>query len=391
MSYSAEMVNSLFVEKLGTEEGRSKIAAYGGGVIRDHLRETSFARKVLPPQPVTPAECQVSTEHDGLVKIEELEPESRAMVVDFRGSARARYIRAPRVAVSFFTIESEHFEKTEQELLAYKMPITKMIEEQSANDIQEIEDRQFLLYAEGGIQQMQAAATKATRADGNNHAFASSTVNSGAVAIGPDQNASVMKGQLALAANADDFVVRPITRPDFVNFFKMLSGPQRRLRMELVLLTEPDYDDILQWTIEDMGDRIQSETVIDGYKYNTVLGRRFIRTIKTDILRRGNIYGFTTPEFLGCFYILNNTKFYVDKVGNKITFWSWEDIGMAFLNLNSVVKMELYSGSVTPNDSAIGWTRASGAAIRLPSDEEDLGKARNPADDGFQSPLVTQF
>ena len=90
MSYSAEMVNSLFVEKLGTEEGRSKIAAYGGGVIRDHLRETSFARKVLPPQPVTPEECQVSTEHDGLVKIEELEPESRAMVVDFRGSARAR-------------------------------------------------------------------------------------------------------------------------------------------------------------------------------------------------------------------------------------------------------------------------------------------------------------
>jgi len=389
MSYSSEMVNSLFVEKLGTEEGRSKIAAYGGGVIRDHLRETSFARKVLPPQPVTPAECQVSTEHDGLVKIEELEPESRAMVVDFRGSARARYIRAPRVAVSFFTIESEHFEKTEQELLAYKMPITKMIEEQSANDIQEIEDRQFLIYAEGGVQQMQNAATVATK--NANMQFASSTVNNGTVAVGPDENASVMKGQLALAAGADDYVVRPITRPDFVNFFKMLSGPDRRLRMELVLITEPDYDDILQWTIEDMGDRIQSETIVDGYKYNTILGRRFIRTIKTDILRRGNIYGFTTPEFLGCFYILNNTKFYVDKVGNKITFWSWEDIGMAFLNLNSVVKMELYSGSVTPTDDVIGWTRTSAANIRLPSDEENLGKARNPAEDGFQSPLVTQF
>ena len=389
MSYSAEMVNSLFVEKLGTEEGRAKIAAYGGGVIRDHLRETSFARKVLPPQPVTPAECQVSTEHDGLVKIEELEPESRAMVVDFRGSARARYIRAPRVAVSFFTIESEHFEKTEQELLAYKMPITKMIEEQSANDIQEIEDRQFLIYAEGGVQQMQASAT--TNVKGANKEFAASTVNANQVAVGPDQNASVMKGQLALAAGQDDYVVRPITRPDFVNFFKMLSGPDRRLRMELVLLTEPDYDDILQWTIEDMGDRIQSETVVNGYKYNTLLGRRFIRTIKTDILRRGNIYGFTTPEFLGCFYVLNNTKFYVDKVGNKITFWSWEDIGMAFLNLNSVVKMELYSGSVTPDDGIANYTRSSEAFIRLPSDEENLGRARNPAEDGFQSPLVTQF
>jgi len=382
MSYSAEMVNSLFVEKLGTEEGRQKIAAYGGGVIRDHLREVSFARKVLPPMPVTPAECQVSTEHDGLVKIEELEPESRAMVVDFRGSSRARYIRAPRVAVSFFTIESEHFEKTEQELLAYKMPITKMIEEQSANNLQEIEDRQFLIYAEAGIQQVQ----KDANSEYASHAkFNATNINAGNVAYGPDQNASVMKGQLALTAGSDDFVVRPVNRPDFVNFFKMMTGPDRRLRLDLVLLTEPDYDDILQWTVEDMGDRIQSETVVDGYKYNTLLGRRFIRTIKTDILRRGNVYGFAAPQFLGCFYVLNNTKFYVDKVGNKITFWCWEDIGMAFLNLNSLIKLELYSGSVTPG------LVDTGHAIRLPADEEDLGRARNRADDGFQSPIVTQF
>ena len=385
MSYSAEMVNSLFVEKLGTEDGRAKIAAYGGGVIRDHLREVSFARKVLPPQPVTPAECQVSTEHDGLVKIEELEPESRAMVVDFRGSSRARYIRAPRVAISFFTIESEHFEKTEQELLAYKMPITKMIEEQSANDLQEIEDRQFLLYAESGVQAIQKAANEAA---GLAHdKFNVTNVLAGNVANGPDQNASVIKGQLALASGADDFIVRPVNRPDFVNFFKLFSGPDRRLRMELVLITEADYDDILQWTVEDMGDRIQSETVVDGYKYNTLLGRRFIRTIKTDILRRGVVYGFTSPEFLGCFYVLNNTKFYVDKVGNKITFWCWEDIGMAFLNLNSLVKLELFGGSVTPSHTD------SGFEVRLPADEENLGRARNKqfGEDGFTSPVVSQF
>jgi hypothetical protein len=381
-SYSAEMVNSLFVEKLGTEEGRAKIAAYGGGVIRDHLREVSFARKVLPPQPVTPAECQVSTEHDGLVKIEELEPESRAMVVDFRGSARARYIRAPRVAVSFFTIESEHFEKTEQELLAYKMPITKMIEEQSANNLQEIEDRQFLIFAEAGVQQLQKDANVTYATDG---AFNSSSINSNDRAYGPDQNASVMKGVNALNAGADDFVVRPVQRNDFVNFFKMMSGPDRRVRLDLVLLTEPDYDDILQWTIDDFGDRIQSETVVDGYKYNTILGRRFVRTIKTDILRRGNLYGFTTPEFLGCFYVLNNTKFYVDKIGNKITFWCWEDIGMAFLNLNSVVKMELYSGSVTPGNTDDGFE------VKLPADEESLGRRRSKTDEGFQSPIVTQY
>jgi hypothetical protein len=262
-----------------------------------------------------------------------------------------------------------------------------MIEEQSANNLQEIEDRQFLIYAEAGIQQVQKDANDTYA---SHLAFNRTNVNAGNVANGPDQNASVMKGSLALDPNiSDDFVVRPVSRPDFVNFFKMLSGPDRRLRLDLVLLTEPDYDDILQWTVEDMGDRIQSETVVDGYKYNTLLGRRFIRTIKTDILRRGNIYGFAAPQFLGCFYVLNNTKFYVDKIGNKITFWCWEDIGMAFLNLNSLIKMELYSGSVTPGleDDKVN----KGYAARLPADEEDLGRARNKADDGFQSPIVTQF
>lgn len=379
MSLEAGLLNSQFVERLGTEEGRSKIAAYGSGIIRDHLREVSFARGVLPPLPISPAECQVSTEHDGLVKIEELEPESKAMVVDFRGSSQAQYVSAPRVAVSFFSIESRHYEKTEQELLAYKIPITKMIEDFTATDVQDVEDRQFLVYVEAGIQKVQKDSNETYAAHGK-----FSAGNLAAVANGPDHRASVMKGTLATQAGGEAFTVFPVQRNDFVNLFKLLSG-LRKLRLEVMLMTEPDFDDILQWSLEDVGDRIQSETTVDGYKYSVVLGRKFVRTIKTDILRRGNIYGFTTPEFLGVFYILNNTKFYVDKVGNRITWWAWEDIGMALLNLNSMVKMELYPGSVTPGHTSAGY------AAKLPSDEEDLGKNQNKAADGFVSPLVTQF
>jgi hypothetical protein len=51
-----------------------------------------------------------------------------------------------RTSIPFFTISSERFEKTEQELLAYQMPITKIIEDNSVKDIQEIEDREFLDY-----------------------------------------------------------------------------------------------------------------------------------------------------------------------------------------------------------------------------------------------------
>ena len=39
-------------------------------------------------------------------------------------------------------------------------------------------------------------------------------------------------------------------------------------------MTEPDYDDILSWTLQDTGDKMQSETMVDGYKYNVLLGRK---------------------------------------------------------------------------------------------------------------------
>jgi hypothetical protein len=381
------LLNSNFVAHANSEEGRQKLAEHGSGLIRDRLRELSFARSVIPPLPITPAECQISTEHDGLVKIEHLEPESRAMVVDFRGSSRARYVSAPRVAVSFFTIESEHYQKTEQELLSYPIPITKMIEDFTATDLQDVEDRQFLIYTEAGVQLMQEDAN--VKAGFVHDGFNVTNVLAGnEVAADLTWKPSVMKGTLTLQAGIDNWKVYPVTKNDFVKLRQMLA--MRKLRLEVVLMNDVDFQDILQFTLEDLGDKLTSEIVVDGYKYSTILGNRFVRTIKNDVLRRGNIYAFTAPEFLGVFYILNNTKFFVKKEWNKIEWGAWEDIGMSLINLNSVVKLELYGASVTPGhvDGAVGGLSAES---KLPLDEEALGQKNNKAEDGFVSPLVKQF
>ena len=322
MSVSASAFNNLFNTKLGSAEQREKLADYGGSFVRDRLREVSYARKVVPPEMVTRADCQRSVNHDTLVKIVDIEPTSQAMTMGFRGTPRARIIKGERAEVGFFTISSEIFQKTEQELLAYEMPITKIIEDNSVKDIQEIEDREFTIHVEAAVQALQTVA---------NGGVATSLSS---LTVGTTVEFSVRKGELARTASAADATVRPIQRPDLVNLFKMLDG--NRLRGERFLITEPDWDDILQWTVEDLGDRLQSETTVDGYKYNTILGRAFIRTIKTDILRPGNVYLFTKPEFFGKFYVLNNTKFYIDKIANMISFQAWEDIGMAVLNISSI-------------------------------------------------------
>jgi len=366
---SGSRFNSLFNTRLSEPGGKEKLAQLGGSYIRDKLREVSFVRKILPPEQVTRNDCQRSTKHDTLVKIVDVEPKSRAMVLNFRGKPSANFIRGPRAEVGFFTISSEIFQKTEQELLAYEMPLTKIIEENSVKDIQEIEDREFVLHIEAAVQALQAEANSAASAP---------TLN--ASAIGSVVEFSVRKGQLARVASTDDATVRPVQRQDFVEGFKLLDG--NRLRAERGLVTEVDFDDVLSWTVEDQGDRIQSETTVDGYKYNTLLGRPYIRTIKTDILRPGNIYFFTSPEFFGKFYVLNQTKFYIDKVANKITFQAWEDIGMSVINIASVRKIELYSADATANDAD------SLLSNFIPVAETALGAVNNRVDQGLKFPQV---
>jgi len=374
MSVPARVLNELFTQKLGSAEGKEKMAEYGGSYIRDRLREVSYARKVLPPEQVTRTDCQRSVNHDTLVKLVDIEPQSRAMSISFRGEPTARFLRGDRAEAAFFTISSEKFQKTEQELLAYEMPITKIIEENSVKDIQEIEDREFTIHIEAACQALQLEA------NGN----VATALNASTLAGGGVVEFSIIKGELARSAVTNDATPRALQRPDLVRLFKLLDGS--RLRSERMLMTETDWDDVLQWTVEDFGDRLQSETAVDGYKYNTLLGRAYIRTIKTDILRPGNIYCFTKPEFFGKFYVLNNTKFYIDKIANHITFQAWEDISMLVANIAAVRKLELYSGDANPTTNAD--TLLSNF---IPKSEDDLGALNNRVSAGLKFPQISQF
>jgi hypothetical protein len=368
---SAKVLNDLFNTRLGEPGGKEKLAEFGGTYIRDKLREVSFVRKIIPPEQVTRTDCQRSTKHDTLVKIVDIEPQSRAMAISFRGQPTARFIRGEKAEVAFFTISSEMFQKTEQELLAYEMAITKIIEENSVKDIQEIEDREFVIHIEAAVQALQQEA----------NGGAVTTLNATSLqGMAPPVEFSVRKGELARAAATNDAVVRPLQRKDITEGFKLIDG--NRLRCERFLMTELDWDDILSWTVEDNGDRIQSETTVDGYKYNTLLGRPYIRTVKTDILRPGNLYFFTSPEFFGKFYVLNQTKFYIDKVANMITFQAWEDIAMSVINIAAVRKVELYSADATANDAD------SLLDEFIPVAEDALGAVNNRVGDGLKFPNV---
>lgn len=362
-------------ERLSTPDGQAKMADLSGKVIFDRLREVSFASPLLNMRPIGVDECQISENTDTFTKVEFMEPNSRAMTMNFRADSQVRIIKADRAFMSFYTIASEVFQKTEQELQIYRsIPVSQILEQNTLKDMQEIRDHGFITHCEAAIQAMQAEA------NGGTAPILNATTLQGAT---PPVEFAVIKGEGARSASVNNAVPLTIQRPDVANMKKLLSA--NRLEHSTLLMSAPDLDGLDSWTLEDNGDRIQSETVVEGYKYNKLLGLKVIKTIKTDILRPGNVYLFTAPQFLGRFYLLNKTKFYVDKRFNVISWQAWEDLGMLLLNVNSVKKLELYSGDASANDS--NSIRSS----VLPKAERDLGAKNNRVAEGVRFPKVVSI
>ena len=293
----AATFNNLFVSRLDSAEGLEKAAQAGGAFVRERLRELSFARSILPPEYVTKADCQRSVNHDTLVKIVDIEPQSSAAAVNFRGKAYERYVKGDRYEIPFFKIESERFRKNEAELLAYDYPVTKVIEENSVKDIQKQEDGKFIEFTDAVI------------------------VANGKAVARTDGSVPTSKNLVAL--------------------FKALDTDE--MSVGTVLMHKAAWDDFMTQEASKIGSPLASEIIVNGYKYNTILGHKLIVTTKTSIVPANKMYVFADPKYLGNFYILNDTKFYIEKRADMISWQTWEYVGMGYGNLRACASMDLGS------------------------------------------------
>lgn len=286
--------NNLFIERLGTAEGLEKTSAAGAAFVRAVMREVAFSRRILPPESVTRGDCTRATNHDTLIKIVDIEPDSKAFALNFRGEAEDKYVQGKRYALPFFKIESQKFQKTEGELLAYDYPITKVIEENSIKDLQAVEDEKFIEYADS-----------ATNITGKKIVSLDTAVN----------------------------------RKNLTSLFKMIDGD--RLSVGVCLMNNVDYDDWLVQDATEIGSPLASEITVSGYKYDSILKRKLVVTNKSDIVAPGDVWAFTEPAYLGNFFILNDTKFWIKKEADMVIWKTWEYIAEGFGNLRSIAKIEL--------------------------------------------------
>ncbi len=399
--FSPEQVNEMFGAALdGGQEAMDKLAEATGLYIQDKLRENSFARKILTPQTVTAAELTRNVNDEGLAFIDDIEPDSVAMAVNWKGEPNKTYIEGRRYSINISTISSERVQKSENELRSYKMPLTKIIEQNQVKDIQEVIDQRFMLHAKAGLflaivhrwnellgrgDIPTSGYTNQTRNFGNEaqvYTYLYQQLKQYGTTAGTDTPAPPA-GNVIDASNWNAGTVRTTNRPYYSNLVlgsetsmtrnvvrdlaKVLAN--RALKLKTILLHESDFADLLAWQNGDAGFQISSEIAIGGYKYTTIAGITYVTTVRDNpnIVAPGQIWGFPSSEFLGRFLVLENTKFFMKKEGRFISMEAWEDVGVGFGNIKGIACYLLSGASITlparylTSAGVVGTQAAAGA------------------------------
>ena len=376
------MMNQRVWDLLNTPGGTEKVAQAGQTWIKDRVYEEAACTHIIEMEnkSYTDSDVQVSLHQDEVYVVVPVEPESAAMSVNFRGEHDASLIRAPRMAAGMFSITSRVYDMYDENMGVYQklnQPITKIIEKKIPLDLQTILDRTFVTHIESAVQAMQTEANGGSAA--GLYCGASST-------IGSTVEYSIYKGANARAVTtgAVSATPLPLARADFGTLRNIMVAKQ--LRATVMLISDYDWNAQMALTHEDLGTTLTGETYEKGFTMQTLGGFKVVKTIKTNILRPGNVYAFTDQDYLGRMYSMGDVKFYIEKIANKTTFQGRWQVGMAIVNVNAVAKIELYSADANPS------TDADSLLTDLTvKDEDDLWDVNNRVDDGVYYPAATVY
>ena len=127
--------------------------------LRLKAREDGFARRICPPEPVTPADLDRQSDTVKPVIVKDVEPNTPpAYSVPFGTVPMNHYIDAPRYRVMFDRIMSHRFIADVANLLTYDMDIRQIFNDLMLKDILAEEDRKYMVVVDTAVGVLNAAA-----------------------------------------------------------------------------------------------------------------------------------------------------------------------------------------------------------------------------------------
>ena len=287
----ARTLNARFVDKI-VNQGMVKEAADSvSGFTRDILRENGIARQILPPLQVTEDDLDRDINTDKPKIIVDKEIGAKASYVSFRGLPEARYFTGPRYPIYFAKIHSQKFQKNIFELKTYDIDIRKVLSDNAVLEMQSQEDGKFF-----------------SRAD--------------AIVTGkPLQDLSFPTG---------------LTKDNVLEFFTAL--PTLRKPFGVAVMNAATAIRLLKFQANDIGNAAATEQYYKGLTTGTLWGRKILVTIKNDLIPDNYVYAFSTPEFLGKFFIMQDATTFIKHEADFIEWYTYQALGIGFGTDDAIVR-----------------------------------------------------
>jgi len=274
---------------------------------RIRIRESSVMEKVLPSVKIADDELTPQLNTDKNVKLVEREPGSPGAITIPLGSQPIQYyFRGDRYPVYFDRIVTPKFTKDVSELRTYGMDIRQVISDNAILDMDFEFDRKML-----------AAVDSIVGTEG------STVPETGVV-----QNRKI----------TDPL---GITRNSLFELRKILPETFAHLEAVTILVNNITIHDVAKFGRDEVGGDLSESMFVEGFQQKRLLGTNWIVTNKTELVDNSVFYLFSSPEFMGKSFVLEDVTLYLDKRAYNLEFFSYTERGATIGNPASVAKARI--------------------------------------------------
>jgi hypothetical protein len=314
---TAVQYNEKFLDKIASIQGQAELTEAGRQYVKTELLEAAFSRAIIPQEPITTADCQRNIHDNSLYIIRDIEPSAVAVGVDNLGEPDGQYIKGERYIIPVVNFSTKRFQITVEDLRAYQYKITKRIEDKSVPILEKLEDKFFLRLIGAAVDVATTGSKKVVK-------FTGTPTND-------------------LELSARDIVKIKNTLASGIN-----GSDSKRKEVGCLLMTQEVFETAV--ILPSAGDDFGKDRVLNGIVSDTLYGTKVVRTIKSDLVPSGHIWGFTTPDFLGHNFALGDPNFEIKSNFGLIEWQTKESVAQGIGNALSVALLTL-QGAVNPGGS----------------------------------------
>lgn len=293
-------INQALVNKVFNQGLVKEAADAFSSFVRVFLREEGILRRALGAEIVGPDDIDRVDYTDNPVKIIDVQVDSKAFSVPFKGKGSLREYQGRRAVIEFTKYETEEFNIEKQRLLTYRHPVQEVLIQQGILDLQRAEDEIFI-----------------------------ETLNKIAV---DDQKA------VSISTSGQGLTWEALVQAE--QAFYRLRPANKQIPVKTIIVNNITFANLKKLPANAFFTPNLNEEIVREGVVQPLGGYNWVVTNKIDLVPENTMYLLTSQEYLGHFYLLQDATVFMKTEADKLMWRIYEIAGLGIIT-DGILKVTL--------------------------------------------------